>query len=192
MGAVPKNSSRWGCDAFPQAGRWRRAVPGSGDRGFAHWKARSSRGLCSAGGDRCTNPRSNRVASVQSPAARPLRVQSCTETVPNRAGPGTEIGEKCARPRSRATKKRTRPAGGPLPRARIRVRGRQIPCSGSSPACSQPTRCRCLCTVSVTRQCRDTQATSCRVDVALRVVYENPKRLPAARRSLPLRYHCVR
>ena len=40
---------------------------------------------------------------------------SCRETVMSPAGPCTEIGEKRARQGARATKKRTRPAGGHLP-----------------------------------------------------------------------------
>ena len=83
----------------PRDGWRRRAVPGSGDRDFAHWKAGSDRSLCGAGGDQCANPRSNRVASVQSPAVRPRATMGLVVYGNRRKArwPGTEIGEKRAR-----------------------------------------------------------------------------------------------
>ena len=69
---------------------------------------------------------------------------SCTETVPSPAGPCTEIGEKRARQGARATKKRARPAGGLLPRTRIRGCGSADPlprrrtCMGPKPGRDVP------------------------------------------------------
>ena len=51
------------------------AVPGSDDLGFAHWRYRSEGGLYSDFQPKCTNPRPNRVASVQ---CRLRRESQCT------------------------------------------------------------------------------------------------------------------
>ena len=48
----------------------RRAVPGGDGGDFAHWRARSAGGLYSDSRDRCTKPRRNRAASVQSRTLR--------------------------------------------------------------------------------------------------------------------------
>lgn len=66
-----------------------------------------------ASGGRCTNLRSNGVAGVQSPAARPSAPSRVRKPSPNLSGPCTEISEKRARQGARETKKRTRPTGGP-------------------------------------------------------------------------------